>query len=236
MLKFLLIPLLLCAGLTPILSQPVASRIASTTQANTQYSSAPSITTGYSAVYSTTTIAGTIHYEHRPSDYNYRTGSFTLGEYEEISHPLPFPFEQTREHICLYYDYFVFNAAASQKIHLHFETANPVNFYVLSLEQLYSFYRYFCGHEYWSWEAKVFASSYDLDWVAPQNGVYVFLFNSNRAYGAYAKILFTANSTTVQTATLSYTITAGHAVRDSVAIVSSRTGASNSSQNLLRLQ
>ncbi len=191
--KPLLTLLLICAVFIPLGSQPVGSRIMSAARTGTPYS-ASTVTTGYPTTYSISTNTATIHYEHRPDDYNYQTGSFTLGEYEWISHPRPPPFEYERQHTCLYYDYFVFNAAASQKIHLHFETANPVNFYVLSLEQLYSFYRYFCGHEYWSWEAKVFASSYDLDWVAPENGVYVFLFTSNSAYGAYANILFTANT------------------------------------------
>ncbi len=182
--KPLLTLLLICAVFIPLGSQPVASQIMSAAQTGMPYS----------VTYSISANTTTIQYEHRPDDYNYQTGAFTLGEYEWISHPRPPPFEQEREHICLYYDYFVFRAEASQKIKLHFETASPVRFYLMSLEQLYSFYRSLCGHEYWSSETKAFASAYSVEWVVPQTGVYVFLFAVDRPYGQYAAISFTAET------------------------------------------
>lgn len=137
-------------------------------------------------------------YLHRPDDYNFQTGMFTMGEYEEISHPRPFPFEIEYEHICLYYDSFVFSAVGGQHIEAYFQTVNPVNFYVLTRTELISFHSYFCGNGYWSSEFRVSASSYDVNWIAPQTGVYAFVFTTNRLDGGYVHIQFTAgyNATT----------------------------------------
>lgn len=145
------------------------------------------------AVATTLTSTVAIHYVTRPDDYNFQTGSFTLGQYEAISHQLRSHFRmETKEHICLYWDYFVFNAAVSQVVRAHFETVNPVNFYVLTLNQYISFFGHLCGNGYLKSEARAFASSYDLDWTVPQNGVYVFLFTSHRFNGGYVPIFLTA--------------------------------------------
>ncbi len=184
--------MLIAAAVISIITQPVASQMTTEVQNQPSNASGGSFAGASSTASLTATGPQLIHYLQRPADFDYRTGSFTLGEYEEISHPIPFPFEAETEHICLYYDYFVFNAGASQRISLHFETTSPVRFYVMNLDQLYSFYHSFCGHEYWSFDAKTFGTSYRLDWVVPKTGAYVFLFMTDRPYGAYDNIEFTA--------------------------------------------
>lgn len=142
----------------------------------------------------TNTVA--IQYVTRPYDYNFQTGSFTLGWYEAISLPTQISRMDTEEHTCVYYDYFVFNAAASQVISAHFDTANPVNFYVLTLNQYILALGYFCGNGLWKSDVRAFASSYDLNWTVPENGVYVFLFTSHRLNGGDVPIFLTAELVT----------------------------------------
>ena len=228
--------LLICAILTPLAFQPVSSQVITTSQTSTQYSTATTVTTGYSTTYSTATSTRAIHYERRPDDYNNATGSFTLGEYEETRRPFPLPFpfsvEFSSEYTCLYYDYFVFHAAKSQEIRGHLEAVVPVSFYVMNVDQLISFYGYFCGNYYRPSEFKAFTSSYDLDWIVPQDGVYVFLFTSHRPYVGHLTLYFTAYtySTTTQTATLSYTVTGTHVFQNVETIVSIQ-GSTGTPQN-----
>jgi hypothetical protein len=177
-------------------------------------------------------------YLQRPYDYDYRTGSFTLEQYEEISRPIMLPSFEAPEHICLYYDYFVFNAVASQEIRGHLATASPVNFYVLDLNQLNAFNGYFCGNNFGPSIVKAFASSYDLEWTPPHTGVYVFLFTTQRSYGAHNPISFIAYTynTTAQSTTFSYTTTSFQMFHNIGTVVSSLTNtasAQNSSQTFL---
>jgi hypothetical protein len=150
---------------------------------------APRLVSG-EALATTQTNTVAIHYLTRPYDYNFQTGAFTLGENEAI------PVSRSREHVCVYYDYFVFDAAASQVIRAHFDTANPLNFYVLTLSQYISFLGYWCGNNFWKSEAGTFTSSYDLNWSVPQNDVYVFLFTSHRLNGGDVPIFFNAEVVT----------------------------------------
>jgi hypothetical protein len=171
-------------------------------------------------------------YLQRPDDYDYRTGSFTLEQYEEISLPIMLPSLEASEHICLYYDYFVFNGVASQEIRGHLATASPVNFYVLDLRQLNAFNGYFCGNNFGPSIVKAFASSYDLDWIPPYTGVYVFLFTTQRPYGAYNAISFLAYTynTTVESTTLSFTTTSFQILHNIGTLVSNLT-TTGSTQN-----
>jgi hypothetical protein len=212
--------MLVISGMLVLLAyQPVSSQLISITQTTTESYTITSITTGSSTTYSTTTNTGTIRYLHRPYDYDYRTGTFTLEENEAI---MTMPFEGAG-HICLYYDYFVFNAVASQEIRGHLATASPINFYVLDLNQLIAFNNYFCGNNFGPSIVKAFVSSYDLDWTPLSTGVYVFLFATQSLYGAYNSISFIAYTynTIIQSTTLSYATTSLQILQKVETVVSS---------------
>ena len=230
--KLILAMLFILEILDPLAYQPVSSQLISTTQTITESSTSTIVTIVFSTAYSTATNTGMMAYLQRPYDYDYRTGSFTLGQYEEISRPIMLPSFEAPEHICLYYDYFVFNAGASQEIRGHVATANPVNFYVLDLNQLNAFNGYFCGNNFGPSIVKAFASSYDLEWIPPNTGVYAFLFTTQRPYGAYNPISFIActYNTTVQSTTLSYTTTSFQMLHNIGTVVSSLT-TTGSTQN-----
>jgi hypothetical protein len=163
-----------------------------------------------------------LRYQHWPYDYDYRTGTFTLEQYEAIS-TKRFPSFEGPGHICLYYDYFVFNAVASQEIRGHLATASPINFYVLDLNQLIAFNNYFCGNNFGPSIVTAFASSYDFDWTPLSTGVYVFLFATQSLYGAYYPISFIAYTynTIIQTTTLSYATTSFQTLQKVETVVSS---------------
>lgn len=225
MCKQILAMLIISGILVPLAYQPVSSQLVSMTQTITESYTSTIVTTVSSTAYSTATTAVMIAYLQRPYDYDYRTGSFTLGQYEEISRPMMLPSFEALEHICLYYDYFVFNAMASQEIRGHLVTASPVNFYVLDLNQLNTFNGYFCGNNFGPSIMKGFVSSYDLEWTPPKTGVYAFLFTTQRPYGAYNSISFIAYTynTTVQSTTLSYTATSFQMLRNVGTVVSTLT-------------
>jgi hypothetical protein len=127
-----------------------------------------------------------------------------------IPPPQPHPPEDPVDpYICLYYDYFVFNATAGQEIRVNFQTSNPLDFYVTSLSQLHRFTQTYCGTGLDEMVATAHSSSYDLDWVAHQSGQYALLFATHRYYGDYITIHFTAHtySSSVETSTLTNTIT-----------------------------
>lgn len=230
--KQILAMLIISGILVPLSYQPVSSQLISMTQTTTESYTSTTVTTVSSTAYSTTTNTGMMAYLQRPYDYDYRTGSFTLEQYEEISRPIMLPSFEAPEHICLYYDYFVFNAVASREIRGHLATASPVNFYVLDLNQLNAFNGYFCGNNFGPSIVKAFASSYDLEWTPPNTGVYVFLFTTQRSYGAYNSISFIAYTynTTVQSTTLSYTTTSFQVLQNIEMVVSNLT-TTKSTQN-----
>lgn len=239
--RVLLSVLLICAALAPFVPQRVSSQTVTATE-TTHYSTATSFTTEYSTTYSTATATEAIHYEHRPDNYDYATGSFTLGESEEK--PLrtlfvPITPLLIRDTVtCLYYDYFVLHGAASQEIRGHFEAPSPVNFYVMSVDQLISFYGYYCGYYAPPAEVKAFTSSYDLDWIVPKDGAYAILFTSHRPYVGHLTFYFTAytQSTATQTATASYTVTGAQVFQNVETILSSqvKTGTpQNTSEGLI---
>jgi len=228
-----ILAMLIISGiLVPLAYQPASSQLVSMTQTITEYYTSTIVTTVSSTAYSTATNTGMIAYLQRPYDYDYRTGSFTLGQYEEISGLMILPSFEAPEHICLYYDYFVFNAMASQEIRVHLATASPVNFYLLDLNQLNTFNGYFCGNNFGPSIVKEFASSYDFEWTPPKTGVYAFLFTTQRPYGAYNPISFIAYTynTTVQSTTLSYTTTSFQRLQNIGTVVSSLT-TTGSTQN-----
>jgi len=211
--------------LVPLAYQPVSSQLISIAQITTEAFTSTTVTTVSSTAYSTTTNTGMIAYLQRPDDYDYRTGSFTLDQYEEISLPIMLPSLEASQHICLYYDYFVFNAGTSQEVRGHLATASPVNFYVLDLSQLNAFNDYFCGNNFGPSILKTFASSYDLEWTPPNTGVYAFLFTTQRPYGAYNPISFSAYTynTTVESTTISYTTTSFQTLHNIESVVSNLT-------------
>jgi len=194
-----------------------------------QYSTSSLATTTYSTVQITTTTSQLIHYDSTPYGYNDQGVSFSLSTLYKIqiggaqlSDPSP----------CLYYDYFLFNATKGHEIRGHFEAYQrppyavikaPVNFYILSLYQLQDFKHSYCGwYDHWSWEVYASASSYDLDWIVPQNGEYAFLFLAAPPY--YGTITLSAKdySTTVQSSTVTYTSTGAYTLQSTQLIVSTQ--------------
>ena len=233
--RHLLSLILICTILSLLPSQPVSSERTQTTMTSTQYSTATIATTVYSTIYSTTTSTSPIHFLQRPYDYNNRTGSFTLNQYEELSRPPPpngIPIEM--EHVCLYYDYFVFTAEASQEIKGHYEASKSVDFYVMTLSQLESFWNLLCGNNARSSSISVVASSFDLDWIAPNSGQYVFLFATHRSYGEYVTIYFSAYaySTSVEKSTATNTLPSTSTTQIPVALVSTLTSTNTSTTSL----
>src|SRR5208283_2734573 len=140
------------------------------------------VTTAYSTIQMTSTTSQLLRYDWTPYGYDDQTGSFGLtqimsygggGRYGDSSP-------------CLYYEYFLVNVTQGHEIRGHFEAYQrppyavvkaPVNFYVLSQDQLRRFRYSYCGwYDHWSSNLNASASSYDLDWIVPQNGEYAFLF------------------------------------------------------------
>jgi hypothetical protein len=204
-----LIPLSIATVL--LFSPPLNGQGVFTTITSVQYSTQTATSTVYSTIYSTATSTGAIGFLQRPYDYHYSTGSFTLGQDEEILRvrlPQPFARSVEVEHVCLYYDYFVFAAEGSQEFRGHFEASSPVDFYIMTLNQLeFSFYNLLCGNNVELLihpAVSVTAASYDLDWVAPQTGQYVFLFATHRSYGGQVAITFYpyAYSTSTEASTI----------------------------------
>jgi hypothetical protein len=152
-----------------------------------------------------------MHYESTPFDYNYQTNSFSLNQMD--TKPLPMDFDWG-DYPCLYYDYFLFNAAAGHEIRGHFdltEEGRSIHFFILSSSQLRHFGN--CGYGNWSWDVHVFASSYDFDWVVPKSGVYVFLFASREFYGGSIYITAQDYSTTLQSSTETFTATTSYTLQ-----------------------
>jgi hypothetical protein len=151
-----------------------------------------------------------IQYVHVPYYFNPEKNTFTLGEENDIDQVR---LNVTQELPCLYYDYFIFHANASQEIRAHFDATDAVDFYVTDLKGLDIFNHGLCVYGYIPAFIGTVASAYDLDWKAPATGQYAFLFASNRGNGAYITIHFTANALTTITQSTETTFTSSYPIQ-----------------------
>jgi hypothetical protein len=86
---------------------------------------------------------------------------------------------------CLYYDYFLLNAAQGSELIGQFDLLMPgraIHFFILYQAQFRGFEGSNCYWN-WSWELHAYAASYGFDWVVPQTGEYALLFLSTTFYG-----------------------------------------------------
>ena len=224
----LLALLLVCSVLIP-LTIPQARSQTTTTVTSVQYFTQSQTTIVYSTIQVTTTNALTLRYDGVPYGYVNQTGSFTLGA----------QFKQMNNRFgvggpCLFFEYFLLNVTKGHEIRGHFEAYQrppyavkeaPVQFYILNSDQLGRFKHSYCGwYDDWKGDVYAYASSYNLDWVAPQNGEYAFLFLSSSNY--YGTISFTANdySTIIQSSTVTSTSTRTYTLQNTQLIVSVQPG------------
>jgi len=183
----------------------------------------------YSTIQMTTTNARTVRYDQIPYGYVNQTGSFSLGQYKVRDGGT-----LIGDSPCLFFDYFLLNVTKGHEIRGHFEAYQrppyavkeaPVQFYILNSDQLGRLKNSYCGwYDDWKGNVSAYASSYNLDWVAPQNGEYAFLFLSPDSY--YGTISFTANdySTTIQSSTATSTSTRTYTLQSTQLIISVQPG------------
>lgn len=223
--KVVFVLLLIFSALVPLaVSQSVMSQ-SYLTFTSTQYSTSTTAVTNYSTTSFSSTSTEPVEYVHMPYYFIREKSSFTLGEEKDMKQVRS---NMTQELPCLYYDYFVFNANATQEIRAHFTASNAVGFYVMDMNQLSVFNRTICGYGYIPSITGTVAPSYDLDWMVPHNGQYAFLFATGRYDGAYITIYFTANafSTVIQSATATYTTSSTYVIQNIQTIIPNPTGVS----------
>jgi hypothetical protein len=191
------------------------------TETSIQYFTSNSVTTFYSAIESTSTSKLPLHYESTPFGYSNQTDSFFLNQMDTIPVRMSFGWE---DYPCLYYDYFLFKAAAGHEIRGHFElteTGRSIHFFILSSSQLRHFGN--CGNGKWSWDVHVFASSYDFDWIVPKSDAYAFLFLSREFYGSSIHITAQDYSTTLQSSMETFTNATTYTVQSNQIVLSTLT-------------
>jgi len=182
------------------------SRLASsqsiTTSSTVQSFTSTSVTAITSTLTSTVIAPQTVHYDLTPSDFNNRTGTFTLG-YSETAPYYP------ENPLCLMYDYFLLNATAAYEFKVHFETQQgiPIHFLILNMDQFNRFNHTNCANGFSGWELQVVAPASDLVWVVPQRGEYAFLFLSGQFVGGYIHLSVQAYGQAIQTSTSAFTTT-----------------------------
>lgn len=227
--KVLLALLLVCSILIPFTILPARAQT-TTTVTSVQYFTLSQTSTMYSTTQTTTTNAVTLRYDGVPYGYVNQTGSFELTQFKQMNGGGRF----NDGGPCLYFDYFLLNITKGHEIRGHFEAYQhppyalkeaPVQFYILNSDQLERFKHSYCGwYDDWKGDVYAYAFSYNLDWVAPQNGEYAFLFLSPGSY--YGTISFTANdySTIVQSSTVTSTSTRTYTLQSTQLMVSIQPG------------
>lgn len=210
------------ALVTPLqgLSQSVS------TVGTTLYSSNTSATTMYSTSRYSLTDTAVLQYVHGPYDYDPSTGAFTLGGEltRKIKASSSDPFMIWDQVTCLYYDFFVFHASTSQNLRGHFEAGRPMNFYIVTVDQLEDFSGSDCGLGSRALYVRMSVFSLDWDWVVPQDGVYGFLLTSHAPSANGLPVYFAAQTynSTLHTATFSYASTTTQVIQYVKTILSSQ--------------
>ena len=167
------------------------------TETSVEYFTSNLVTSFYSTISTTSANIVPLHFRQTPYDFSYQTGLFSLNQMDALMIRMNNDWE---DYPCLYYDYFRFNATAGHEIRGHFELSEKsvnIHFFILSEYQFRNFQN--CGFGNWKWDVHAFASSYDIDWVVPESGIYLFLFLSRGYYGGLIYLTAQDYSTTVQT-------------------------------------
>jgi len=217
--KIITVLLLVCSVLV-LLSVPQANSQVFSTVTSMQRLTSSFVTTMYSTSQMTSTSVQSVRYDQTPYGYSERTGLFMLNQFKETNGG------GGRRGVggdvsCLYYDYFLVNVVKGNEIKGHIEAGKgaPIAFYILNQDQLSRFNHSYCGWDYdWTagWQVHALSTSYDLDWVVPQNGEYALLFVSPTWY-YYDSISLYANvtSTTVQSSSVTITATESYTFQSS---------------------
>ena len=182
----------------------VSSGQSITTLTAVQTFTSTSVTAATSTLTLTVLVPQTVHYDLTPSDFNNKTGTFTLS-YTETAPYYP------ENPLCLMYDYFLLNATTAYDFKVHFDTQQdiPVHFLMLNMDQWNQFNHSNCANGFSGWEQHIVAPASDLVWVVPQPGEYVFLFFSGQFVGGYIHLSVQAYGQAIQTSTYTYTTSTG---------------------------
>jgi len=192
---------LLCVFVALLTSPQFASSQSVTTVNTVQTFSLTSMVTVTSTLLSTVLAPQIVHYDLTPSDFNNKTGTFTLG-YSDIGTTPYYP----ENSLCLMYDYFLLNATAAYEFRIHFDTQQnlPVGFFILNMDQFNHFNHTNCAKGFSDWELRVVAPASDLVWVVPQQGEYALLFLATQFVGGYVRLIVQAFSQATQISTSAY--------------------------------
>lgn len=220
-----LLTLVLAGSILIPLTVPAVRSQTTVTIASVQYSTSSLVTEVYSTIQKNATMTQSISYNLVPYGYSDQTQTFLLTQI--MQGPGVF-----LANYCAYYDYFLFNTIKGHEIRGHFEAYNrppyavkeaPVSFYILNLQQFVRFKSSSCWSYDWGWEFTTSASSYDLDWIAPQSGEFALLFLATHL-PYYGTISFTARdlAITVQSIALTYTSTRLYTLQSTQLMVSTQ--------------
>lgn len=208
----LLTALLLVSLFSPLLfSQSTPYQTASTST-----SLVTSTATGYSTAVFTSEASQPLRLAAPPPTLNGQTNSFLLDQEKVkiLGHVHAFERMVPRYEIdvitCQYYEFFIYDAEASQQVFLHFDAPKVISFYIMKPRLLDYVDSYACSNGSWPALVRVVASSADLNWTAPQSGQYAFVFAGREVYPVHftAYSLSPAIQTTTQTcaATTTYAV------------------------------
>jgi len=235
--KRLVIVLLLVSAFSPLLMAQFVPGQTAVTETSTGF--ATSTVSGLSQVLAATIVTLPMNYNRAPPSYNIQSDSFLLDQVKMTIHGHlekelnGSPLLEIDEYPCLYYEYFLFNAVASQQVFVHFEAARVTSFYIMNPSQLdfiqeteTNYGTYTCAGSWGSWPSPVrtVALSSDLNWTVPHSGQYAFVFAGKDVY----PVSFTAYtlSTSVQSTTQTYATTTTYEVQNIVTTMLAQTTSS----------
>jgi len=205
--------LLLCALLTTLVAPHVVGQNVVTSY---QHSMTSLTSTIYSTVSTSTQMWKPAQFDLTPSDYDYRTGIFSLS-YTEISGAGVF--QNLDDYPCLFYDYFLLSAKASHTIRFQIQLSmvdRRVDLLILTPSQFWEFQHSNCG---WGLKSSVlggFVSFSTVDWAVPVTGQYAVVFATPIFYGGQIYCSAQDFFTTVQTQAATSTITSIFEVTNTV--------------------
>lgn len=216
MAKLLVIVLLLVSSLSPLLMSQLVPYQTASTETNTIF--VTSTGSEFSQAVVTSTMTQPLRFVGAPATYNNQANSFLLDQAKVKVHGHVLNLAKNSPHIeidvytCLYYEYFVYDAVASQQVFLHFDAPKIISFYIMSPRQLDYVDSYACNNGSWPAPVRTVASSSDLNWTAPQSGQYAFVFAGREVY----PVRFTAYTlnTAIQSTTRTYATTTTFAIQN----------------------
>lgn len=205
MVRVLIIVLLLASALSPLLTSQLVPYQTASTETMTTF--VTSTATEFSQVVVTSTVTQPLRFVGAPATYNIEANSFLLDQAK-----VKVALASTIRYTCLYYEYFVYDAVASQQVFLHFDAPKIISFYVMSPRQLDFVNSYACNNGSWPAPVRTVASSSDFNWTAPKSGQYAFVFAGREVY----PVRFTAYTlnTAIQSTTQTYATTTTFAIQN----------------------